>query len=303
VLAEKECITRLKYRKGWRDLAGPAAAEFAGINRKTEPTSIPPWNRLNISISRVDLVKKKVEYPTEQLKRMTEEKIEEIGADLRIFTDGSTSGRQSNGGAGFVALDRNDNVVHEECKPAGKLCSSFDGECVAVLAALQWIKNPQPVEASVADGTELRREDSSGDSEANTSTTNATPGPSKGKIAIFTDSESLVCALGNNGIRERHEWMKKIKLELSKQETTIEICWIPSHCGTNGNEKADKLAEEGSKRSQEDAPVTEGIVRAKIKNREWNIEHPGAKATFSERRKPDDREKLWPSDVRNCTTG
>ena len=79
--------------------------------------------------------------------------------------------------------------------------------------------------------------------------------PNGGKIAIFTDSESLVRALGNNGIGERHEWMKKIKLELSTQETKIEICWIPSHCGTDGNEKADKLAGEGSRRSREDAPL------------------------------------------------
>ena len=120
------------------------------------------------------------------------------------------------------------------------------------------------------------------------------------KRTIFTDSESLVRALENNKTTEKHEWMGKIKEELGKMETKVNICWIPSHCDVAGNEKADQLAEEGTRKPQEEAPVTEGIMRAKIKNKKWIVKREDVAKTFGERRKPDEVEKTWPENVRRC---
>ena len=46
-------------------------------------------------------------------------------------------------------------------------------------------------------------------------------------------------------------------------------------------------------------PVTHQIVKAKIKDRKWKIEHPRAKITYGEARKPNFKiEREWPKKVR-----
>ena len=94
------------------------------------------------------------------------------------------------------------------------LCSSFDGECVAMIQALKWIEE-QPQTEGI-------------------------------KYAIYTDSRSIVSALEAKDWKDRHEWMKEIKTTLEGIRQELVICWVPSHCNTYGNEKADKLADEGS---------------------------------------------------------
>ena len=92
--------------------------------------------------------------------------------------------------------------------------------------------------------------------------------------------------------------MKRTKLELGKLKNKVTLCWIPSHCGTTGNENSDWMADTGSKMNEQDAPVTQSIIRAKLRNRKWEIKHPRAKATYKDRRGPDKTEKLWNEEVR-----
>jgi ribonuclease HI len=219
---------------------------------------------LAASIQRVKLTKKKEEYPIQELARLAEMKIAEIDAEVEIFTDGSTSGQQMNGGAGVFVQDRNGNTLHEEARAAGELCSSYDGECVAILAAYEWIASRD----------------------------------SKETIAIFTDSQSMISALESNDWRNQHEWMRLLKKKISNSKRDITICWIPSHCGVYGNEKADRLAERGTKMNQSEAPVTFSVAKAKIRNKKWKIEHERAAEIFGERRKPRKIEKTWPSETR-----
>ena len=108
-------------------------------NKDIEHIWLPPWNSPNIKVHRVKLERKKDEYSKDQLRDLTEETIAKIDADVKVFTDGSTSGQQTNGGAGFVALDRYNQMIYEESKPAGMFCSSYDGECVAMISAINWI--------------------------------------------------------------------------------------------------------------------------------------------------------------------
>ena len=152
----------------------------------------------------------------------------------------------------------------ERCA-AGRLCSSYTGECVALLRALEWIANrgPEP------------------------------------EYLICTDSKSLQDALVTNSWRDQDPWLKKIKLLIQQIRSTITILWLPSHCEVLGNERADELAKEGTLLDQEKIPVVPSIVKAKIRARPWEIHHPPAKRMYGDRRKPRfDIEKNWPRSVR-----
>lgn len=58
---------------------------------------------------------------------------------------------------------------------------------------------------------------------------------------VFTDSASCIAALKSGD--SRHPWIERIQIEAQKKNITY--CWIPSHVGIKGNDKADKLAEIG----------------------------------------------------------
>ena len=91
---------RLKTREGFRWKTEGRTNK--NIKRDTTTPPIPPWRHMpNLSVRYVKLEGKKKDIPPEQLKRATIKEIESIKADLTIFTDGSTSGQQENGGAGF----------------------------------------------------------------------------------------------------------------------------------------------------------------------------------------------------------
>ena len=222
------------------------------------------------------MTKKKVEYSEEELKLRTMEKILSIEADFRIYTDGSTSGNQVNGGAGIYIEDVNGIVVYKQCLPAGQLCSSYSGECVAMLHALEWIVEQGGPESI------LPPKD-----------------PGERSFLVCTGSKSLTSAIDKNNWKDKDHWLKKIKETLQEIEDEITILWIPSHCDVGGNEKADELAKQGTLMDQRDTPVMHGIVKAKINAAKWIVEHERAIQTYGERRKPRlDIEEGWPRRVR-----
>ena len=166
---------RIKTRIGWRK-ESKEQTELV-INRKTEKASVDPMTPLNISITEVKLEKKKECYTEQELRQQTECKIAEIDAEIEIFTDGSTAGNQQNGGAGVFAQDKNGNILFEMSKPAGSMCSSYDGETVACIEALRWISSQN----------------------------------SQNSYAIYTDSKSMVQSLSSNDYKDTHEWIRVIK--------------------------------------------------------------------------------------------
>ena len=265
-LMEKEVTHGLKTRHGWRHETKKEMTQFKEINRDTPRISIPPWKNTTLTTTEVELPGRKETITEDELKRRTLEKIAEINADVEIYTDGSTSGEQKNGGAGIHIRNREGTVLHEENVAAGSLCSSFDGECIAMREATRWI-NTQPEEQK--------------------------------HFVIFTDSRSLVDTLRKDNWRQSHEWLKAVKEILTTCKQWVTVCWIPSHCGTDGNERADKLASEGTNKDQENAPVTLSIIKSKIRGHKWEFEHQREADTFKERRKPKyDIEKKWPENVR-----
>ena len=104
-------------------------------------------------------------------------KIEETPTAYRICTDGSTDGRQENGGAGVESNDGKE--IYSVSVPAGVYCSSYTGECVAFLQALKWFE---------------KEEVNWGEEEEN-------------KVLVCTDSMSLVKSLENNYWKDKDPWL------------------------------------------------------------------------------------------------
>jgi len=256
----------VKTRDGWREETIPDMKEYE-VNRNIRADRIPPWYETRANFEAVTLEKKKEEYTSTELKDYTLETIDSVAADVEIYTDGSTGEGQLNGGAGVHIRSSDGTVLYEKSLPAGKWCPSYDGEAVAMLEATRWV------------------------SEMND--------PSKHYL-ILTDSKSLVDALKKDNWRDNHEWLSKIKTNISKIDCKLTIMWIPSHCDTDGNERADFLAKEGSKLAQGDTPVTFNIVKAKITGKKWEITHPRAKTMYGNRRGPKRTiEKTWPRKQRS----
>jgi ribonuclease HI len=133
-------------------------------------------------------------------------------------------------------------MIWEMSLPAGKLCSSYSSECVALKTAMEWING-------IGEDTGI---------------------PALA-VLICTDSLSLVSALQNNNWKDKDPWLKTIKHLLRQTETNITLLWIPSHCDIPGNERADELAKLGSALNQDNVPITHRIIKAKIKNKKWTV--------------------------------
>ena len=260
----KDASTRLKTRIGWRKTTSERMNNMP-LTRETTTPHLPPWKNLDIlTVDAVPLDKPKEEYTPEELKRMSMQKIRSINTEVTIYTDGSTNGEQQDGGAGVYIIDANGNTLLEASYPAGSLCSSYTGECVAMLRALEWLQmNPMV-------------------------------------SLICTDSLSLQSALAENNWKDRDPWLKKIKEVLFELKEPVTLLWIPSHCDIPGNEKADELAKVGGEFDQDAIPVTHQIVRSKIKSRKWVVEHPRASETYGDLRKPKYKEeRQWPKKTRS----
>jgi len=126
----------------------------------------------------VELEKPKQEYTEEELLRLSMNKINSNTSNIVIYTDGSTDGSQENGGAGVYIEDEQGNTLLQTSFAAGKYCSSYSGECVAMLRTVEWLlEHPQ------------------------TST-------------ICTDSLSLHSALASNDWKDKDPWLKQIKMKM-----------------------------------------------------------------------------------------
>ena len=159
-------------------------------------------------------------------------------------------------GAGVYIVDPEGTEIAGMEEPAGALCSSYGGECVAMLKACEWIRD---------------KEDQEGEPQ---------------RILVATDSESLVNSIKNRDWKNKDEWLSKIKQVLAKIKSMVTILWIPSHCGIDGNEAADFKANQGRLKDQSRVPVTQAIVKAKIKAQKWQPTHEGARRVYGDRLRP-----------------
>lgn len=110
----------------------------------------------------------------------------------------------------------------------------------------------------------------------------------KKKICIITDSLSVLQALKKKkNDHKRHFVIGKIldlTEELSENSIEISFLWVPSHCGIEGNEIADKLAQDGIEapdRTQtitlhsSELPATQMVARLEKWQQCWNESDKG----------------------------
>ena len=73
-------------------------------------------------------------------------------------------------------------------------------------------------------------------------------------IVFLTDCRSIIQSLQNPREQlERNTY--RLLCELS-QASQVVVQWIPAHCGLAGNEEADRLAKEGSRKEQKSLPIS-----------------------------------------------
>ena len=271
-MAEKDIPMRLTTRPGWRSKTKEKSAhsDHWDVARAEITPPLPPWMTLdNLKIEYTPLQKKKTEYKPEELRTIALEKIMSYGMKTIIYTDGSTSGRQENGGAGiFIKAYEGEETIRRSI-PAGKFCSSFTGECVAFLNALEWIADEE------------------------------NKGKHPDEILICTDSMSMAMALQNHKWKDPEHWLKEIKLQLDAIKSRVTVLWIPSHVDIPGNEEADMLANQGATMDQSGIPVAHSTIKARIKRKRWRPTHPRAEEVYGAKRSPKTEvEKNWPREVR-----
>jgi len=143
-------------------------------------------------------------------------KIDDINPqDITIYTDGSLiKGKTNNtSGAGFTVVQNNNIRFEQSMAALGSYSSINQCELYAINMAAKWIES------------------------SNITNTN---------IYIFTDSKSTLFKL------EKGYTLSKLTLETVNllnrvtNDNFIELLKVPAHIGIEGNERADKLAKEGS---------------------------------------------------------
>ena len=134
----------------------------------------------------------------------------EHDSDVKVYTDGSRSLE----GVGCAVVS--DHSVVEKRLPS--VTSSFTAELLAILNALIFIFYSNL---------------------------------SRRSFVVFTDSMSSLLSLGkifpsNPLIKEIKDWIVLIS---SRKKYTVKFCWVPSHVGICGNERADAAAKSASRRN------------------------------------------------------
>ena len=144
----------------------------------------------------------------------------------RAYTDGSADNAVNNGGAG-IYIEHPDKSIITRAIPTGTYCTNYKAEIQAIMTATSELK--------------------------------LTPGDCQ-QVVFLTDASAVLTSFQNNKIPELRKALGSLN------NTRIVLQWIPSHCGIPGNEKADKLAKQGSNGSQENKTVTYKEIKNIIKN-------------------------------------
>ena len=228
-IAEARVSARLSAVTGWRSV-GEEIWRAAGITPPIEPLlpqPEPPWDPAPPVFFRLDIGaalppatsdERRKELATLHLTALPQ-------CATWVWTDSSATGGVSDGGAGAF-IERPDGAEHEVRTPAGRLCSSYRAEMVALQSALAYMMD--------------------------------NPAHDEYPIVVCTDSQFALAALRGGPAAQSSPlgiaiW-RALK-ELSAGGRQIHLQWVPSHCGLRGNERADDIAKEASAMDQTDAAI------------------------------------------------
>ena len=154
----------------------------------------------------------KVEISSSHAKAKFQEYLDEQGNHDEVYTDGSKINEKVGAAAVIKRLFQDGKTTRNLSKRLPDGSSIFSAEATAIILALDYY-NAMPA---------VRHD-----------------------VVIYSDS--LSCLQAIQGEDTEHPLMCRIMnllWKLSDKGTHVKFCWIPSHCGIEGNEAADKLAKE-----------------------------------------------------------
>ena len=154
----------------------------------------------------------KVEISSSDAKAKFQEYQDEQGNHDEVYTDGSKINEKVGAAAVIKRLFQDGKTTWNLSKRLPDGSSIFSAEATAIILALDYY-NAMPA---------VRHD-----------------------VVIYSDS--LSCLQAIQGEDTEHPLMCRIMnllWKLSDKGTHVKFCWIPSHCGIEGNEAADKLAKE-----------------------------------------------------------
>ena len=227
-VAEAETPQRLPSVTGWKQV-GQEMWNDIGASPPMEPLipdRLPPWEdggdvQFRLSVGHLPI------GASDETKRETAlHHLQSLPQCATwMWSDGSADAGVYSGGAGALIVWPDDE--REEVRaPAGRLCSSFRAEMVALHAALTYIQEH--------------------------------PAHESDPIVICTDSQSALAALREGPSAQSSSlgasiW--RLLAALGSGGRAVHLQWIPSHCGIPGNEAADALARDASTLPQDDVAV------------------------------------------------
>ena len=151
---------------------------------------------------------------------------------VHAYTDGSAENATRNGGSGVYILQPKQHPTSLSA-PCGELSSNFRAEVTALSLAASHLNAQKEA-----------------------------PKPT----VFLTDSLAALQALEAT---DPDQSLKDLKQQLNSlsRKTTVVLQWIPAHSGIKGNEKADRLAKEGSKTVQPQSATSFREAKTLIKNK------------------------------------
>ena len=157
---------------------------------------------------------------------------------IRVYTDGSAEKAVANGGSG-VYIEMPDQKTIENSMPTGTHCSNYKAELEAILERI-------------------------------------TPSIPKARAVLLSDSRSVL-EKSEDSKGEERQYLAKCLGNVVRNTESLVLQWIPAHCRIEGNERADRLAKEGSVLEQIESDLTYREVKSIIKsslNNKWKESHP-----------------------------
>ena len=151
----------------------------------------------------------------------------------QIYTDGSAFKGYYKAGCG-ARIEYSDKTCDEIFEACGSHCDNYEAEAMAlhhVIAKLETSFQSFPEK--------------------------------KANCVIFSDSLSVLETLDELNLSTKA--IRDLALQISsfneKHQVTLYLQWIPSHCGIEGNERADTLAKRGASMLQPERSVSQGTVK------------------------------------------
>jgi len=239
VVAEAEVTHRQVTVTGWRRV-GQEMWRVLGVTPPIEPLlppRVPPWTSgagvtFDLTVGPLPLHasdQQKKEAATLHLNGLPQ-------CATWVWSDGSADAGVANGGAGAL-IEWPDGEHHELRAPAGKLCSSYRAELVALRTALTYLREH--------------------------------PAHTEDPIVVCTDSQSALATLRAGPSAQTEPLAIAVWEALATLATDtrrVHLQWVPSHCDLAGNEAADRLAKEATSLPQEEVPVdVRTVYRAAVR--------------------------------------